>query len=166
MRQAVLLTVFALVGPVAATADVVRHDSIPEPYRGTWAGTAGAESEKSVIVLSARRYVSREVSCSVEWVSQTPGARGSIYSAHLQCVDPAEKAGKKTVSNLIIRPDSTNQIAVGREFMSLKVFRRCSAAPRGRSDRLLSEDTDSDESGVGSGTECRTDEGDVNSSSR
>jgi hypothetical protein len=39
---------------------------------------------------------------SVDWVSQTAGVRGSIYSAHLQCVSPLEKANAKTVANLTI----------------------------------------------------------------
>src|ERR1700757_2585238 len=126
MRKAAILTVFAVFVSEAATADVVRHGSIPESYRGTWVAGAGTEPEKSVIVLSAKTYVSREAICSVDWVSQTAGARGSIYSAHLQCFNPAERTGDKTLSTLIIWPDNDNQIAVGREFTSLRIFYRCS----------------------------------------
>jgi hypothetical protein len=128
MRKVALLAVFALVASDVATADVVRHGSIPEAYRGTWMADAGTEPEKSVIVLSAKMYVSREASCSVNWVSQTAGARGSIYSAHLRCFNPADRAGKKTVSNLIIWPHDINQIAAGPDFTKLAIFHRCSAA--------------------------------------
>jgi hypothetical protein len=128
MRKVALLAAFASVASDVATADVVRHGSVPEAYRGTWMAGTGTEPEKSVIVLSAQTYVSREASCSVNWVSQTAGARGSIYSAHLQCFNPADRAGKKTVSNLIIWPHDINQIAAGPDFTKLTIFHRCSAA--------------------------------------
>ena len=117
MRQIALLTVIYMVMSDVATADVVRHGSIPERYRGTWVG-----AEESVIVLSANSYVSREANCSVKWVSQTAGARGSIYSAHLHCFSPAARAG--VTSDLIIRPENIDQIAVGPNFKNLRVFRR------------------------------------------
>jgi hypothetical protein len=119
MRPIALLTVFSMVISDVAAADVVRHGSIPEQYWGTWVG-----AEESVIVLSANSYVSREMNCSVKWVSQTAGARGSIYSVHLQCVSPAGRAGTKVASDLIIWPEKIDQIAVGPDFKSLRVFRR------------------------------------------
>jgi hypothetical protein len=119
MLQIALLTVFTMVMSGVAIADVVRHSSIPERYWGTWVG-----AEESVIVLSAKSYVSREANCNVAWVSITAGARGSIYSAHLLCTGPAGRAGTRMTSNLIIRPDNTDQIAVGPDFKSLRVFRR------------------------------------------
>ena len=51
------------------------------------------EPEKSVDLPSDRRNVTREQSCIVDWVSETPGAQGSILSAHLQCSGPPEGAG-------------------------------------------------------------------------
>jgi hypothetical protein len=119
MRKIALLTVFSMIVSDVATADVVRHSSIPEPYWGTWVG-----AEESVIMLSANSYVSREANCSVKWVSQTAGPRGSIYSAHLQCFNLAEGAGTTATSDLIIWPENNNQIAVGPDFKSLRVFRR------------------------------------------
>ena len=117
---------------------------------------AGTEPEKSVIVLSAKTYVSREASCSVNWVSQTAGARGSIYSAHLQCFNPADGAGNKTVSNLIIWPHDIDQIAAGPEFTKLMIFHRCSATRELPPDRFVSRDSNSDATEVGSEIECRS----------
>ena len=119
MRQIGLLAVISMFMSDVATADVVRHGSIPERYRGTWVG-----AEESIIVLSANSYVSREANCSVKWVSQTAGARGSIYSARLDCFSPAGRAGTTVSSDLIIWPENTDQIAVGPDFKNLRVFRR------------------------------------------
>jgi hypothetical protein len=154
MRKVALLAVFALVAADVATADVVRHGSIPEAYRGAWMAGAGPEPEKSVIVLSAQMYVSREASCSVNWVSQTAGARGSIYSAHLQCFNPADRAGQKTVSNLIIWPHDINQIAAGPDFTKLTIFHRCTATRQRPPDRIASGDSKLAATEVGSEIEC------------
>lgn len=156
MRKATLLAVLALVASEVATADVVRHGSIPEAYRGTWMAGAGTEPEKSVIVLSAKTYVSREARCSVNWVSQTAGARGSIYSAHLQCINSADGPGKKTASNLIIQPDGIDQIAAGPDFTKLMIFHRCSAPRQPPRDWLVSEDPNLAAAEPGSAIECRS----------
>jgi len=81
-------------------------------------------AEESVIVLSANSYVSREATCNVKWVSQTAGARGSIYSAHLHCFSAEGGAGTSVTSDVIIRPEDIDRIAVGPDFKSLRVFRR------------------------------------------
>jgi hypothetical protein len=127
MRNAVILAVFSMLVSRVATADVVRQGSIPESYAGMWIASAGTELDKSVIVLSAKTYVGPEANCSAGWVSQTAGARGSIYSAHLQCFNPSDRGGNKTVANLIIWPENINRIAVGPEFTRLRIFDRCSA---------------------------------------
>ena len=114
-----LLILFFMIMSDAATADVVRHSSIPERYWGTWVG-----AEESVFVLSAKSYVSPGANCSVEWVSQTAGARGSIYSARLHCFSPAGRAGTTATSDLIIWPENIDRIAVGPDFKNLRVFRR------------------------------------------
>ena len=119
MSRIAFLTVLSMLMSDVAIADVVRHGSIPERYRGTWVG-----AEESVIVLSANSYVSREANCSVKWVSQTAGARGSIYSARLHCFSPAGRAGTTVTSDLIIWPENIDQIAVGPNFKNLRVFRR------------------------------------------
>lgn len=126
MRQTLLLTLISMLISDVATADVVRHGSIPERYWGTWVG-----SEESVIVLSANSYVSQHENCSVKWVSQTAGARGSIYSAHLHCFSPAGRAETRVTSDLIIVPENIDQIAVGPDFKNLRLFHRLSSRETG-----------------------------------
>jgi hypothetical protein len=105
----------------------VRHTTIPESFWGRWApGTEVCKNaDKSVIVLSATTYVSSEANCTVDWVAETAGARGPIYSARIQCSNRAGKA-QRTISDLIILPRDANQISVGSEFGSLKIYQRCS----------------------------------------
>jgi len=126
MRQAALLAAISMVISGVGTADVVRHSSIPERYWGTWVG-----AEESVVVLSANSYVSHEANCSVKWVSQTAGARGSIYSAHLHCFSPAGRAETRVTSDLIIVPENIDQIAVGPDFKNLRLFHRLSPCETG-----------------------------------
>jgi hypothetical protein len=97
VRITVLMTALAILTPGVATADVVRHNVIPEAYRGTWIAGAGG-----VILLSADAYVGPGEKCSVGWVSQTAGAQGSIYATYLRCADPeneAETKGLRTSSS-------------------------------------------------------------------
>lgn len=133
MRKTALLALIAALVPHIAAAHVVRHNSIPESYVGSWAPDAGTckESDKSVIALSAKTYATSGAKCTVDWVSETPGSRGPIFSAHLQCSSPTAQPKKETVSNLIIRPQNDHQIAMGPDFASLKNYQRCSASEPG-----------------------------------
>jgi hypothetical protein len=118
-----------------ATAHVVRHDSIPDAFRGTWApGDVDCKDQKSVIVLSAKAYVGPAGNCAVDAVSETPGPEGSIFSARLQCPGAAGQA-KKT-ANLIFKSGDAGQVLMGSTFERLAAHRRCAtgsaaAAPRG-----------------------------------
>ena len=129
MRKFALLAFVSALAPQVVTADVVRHSSVPQTYRGTWAPSAGSceNTDKSAIVLSAKAYKGPAVSCAVKSVSKTPGRHGSVYSARLECSSRGVGAQKKTIVNLIIRPDSATQISAGPSFNSLKVYQRCSA---------------------------------------
>jgi len=126
MRGICLLALFAPLVPQAATAHVVRHNSVPEAYWGTWIPDTGACSadDKSAIVLTAKDYVGPAGKCSVDYVSETPAPKGAaIYSARLLC--PGTGAQKKVV-NLIFRSDAGGGISAGPTFASLKTHRRCS----------------------------------------
>jgi hypothetical protein len=122
----------AEMGPEKATVTLthggVRHTTIPESFWGSWApGTDVCKNaDKSVIVLSATTYVTPEANCTVDWVAETAGARGPVYSAHIQCSKRAGKA-QRTISDLIILPRNANQISLGSEFGTLKTYQRCSA---------------------------------------
>ena len=129
MRKFALLAFVSALAPQVVTADVVRHSSVPGNYRGTWAPSAGSckNTAKSAIVHSAKAYKGPAGSCVVKSVSKTPGGHGSVYSARLQCSSPGVGAQKKTIVNLIVRPNSATQISVGPSFNSLTVYQRCSA---------------------------------------
>src|SRR5271165_56798 len=107
-----------------AMADVVRRGSLPDSYGGAWMTTG---PDHIVIDLSPTTYADKEENCAVSWVSETPAARGPIYSAHLQCSRGSDQAGKSFQSDLIIWPKSSDEIAVGPGFQGLKIFRRCRA---------------------------------------
>ena len=130
MRSMALIALAAVLAPSIASAHVVRHSSIPQAYWGTWTvggGTCG-NADKTAVVLSAKAYVSPAGNCTVDSVSETPGEHSPTYSARLQCLAKAKAAQKKSVTNLIIRPDGVDQISVGPGFDRLIAYRRCGAS--------------------------------------
>jgi hypothetical protein len=123
-RTALVASIIVALAPQLAAADIVRHRNIPKAYQGTWA--TGAEScapEKGAIVLSERTYTSPSADCTVVYVDETAGPRGSTFSARLSCSDAAG-GGTKSAANLIIRPDRDG-IMVGPTFDSLVTYQRC-----------------------------------------
>ena len=131
MRTAILLMVIAAFAPQAAAArgGIKALDSIPDAYWGTWAPGICKDGDKQAIVLSAKAYAGPLGTCDVASVSEAPSPKGTIYSARLQCADPAQ-AQKKTPANLIIRPGDANQISVGPGFDSLRAYQRCPESTR------------------------------------
>jgi hypothetical protein len=92
---------------------VVRHDSIPETFRGTWApGDVDCKDQKSVIVLSAKPNMGSAGSCAVEAVSETPGPKEATFSARLRCPGAAGQA--KETANLIFKSGEAGQLAAHR----------------------------------------------------
>jgi hypothetical protein len=86
-----------------ATADVVRHATIPASLWGTWGfNLDDCNNADKIIVLSAKGRDSSEVKCTVDWVSETPGAR-------------------------VLMPTDASQVSVGPDFGSLKSYQRCPA---------------------------------------
>jgi hypothetical protein len=127
IRTALVLMAVVAVAPQVARAHVVRHNSVPEAYWGTWSpGAACSADDKSAIVLAAKTYVGPAGNCSVDYVSETATPKGSTYSARLLC--PGTGARKKTVANLIFRSDADGGISAGPTFESLKAHRRCSTS--------------------------------------
>src|SRR6516165_9992654 len=123
----VLPAVFALLIGQTATADVVRHATIPGSLWETWAlNLDDCNNADNVIVLSAKGRDSSEVKCTVDWVSETPGARGSIFSARLHCRRTANNSDN-TIANVILVPTDANQVSIGPDFNSLKSYQRCHA---------------------------------------
>jgi hypothetical protein len=126
MRNMSALVVIAALAPQIANAHVVRHNSIPEAYWGTWSTgeSACVDGDKAAMVLSAKAYVGPSGSCAVDYVSETASPKGAIFSARLLCPSPGA-AAKKTVVNLMFRSDGTDQVSFGPAFASLKAYRRC-----------------------------------------
>ncbi|OAF12989.1 hypothetical protein AYJ54_45450 [Bradyrhizobium centrolobii] len=126
MRKAIPLVILIAISSQAAIADVKRHGSIPETLQGSWAMSADAckIADKSAVALAAKTYTGPAGNCTVMWVSETAGPHGALYSARLRC--PNEDTQQKwSETNLVIRPDDTNQISVGPDFGSLKTYQRC-----------------------------------------
>jgi hypothetical protein len=113
----------------AAVADVKRHEFIPESLRGSWAPSTEVckDSDKSIVVVSAKTYSSSEANCTVVWVSETAAARGAVFSAHLLCSKPDKKASK-TQSDVILSSKDNNTISIGSRFSNLKDYQRCGTA--------------------------------------
>jgi hypothetical protein len=118
MRLIVLLAVITFLIPRAASAQLVRHNSIPEAYWGTWAPTDAncQDADKPSVALSEHSYESSTTSCVVKYVRR------------LQCTDRGAQAQTETIANLIIRPSDPDRIFMGAEFASLKLYRRCTKA--------------------------------------
>jgi hypothetical protein len=127
MRLTGLLAIITLVIPQVATAQFVRHNSIPDPYWGTWAPADATceDADKSSVTLSEHAYESSTTSCVVKYVRRTPGPKGPTCSARLQCSDRGGQAQAETIANLIIRPSDADRIFMGAEFASLRLFQRC-----------------------------------------
>jgi len=97
MRTVIALVCVLL--PGATLADSVRHLTVPERCWGTWApSTDLCRDDKSVFVVSAKGYVTSQANCTIQWLTETAGADGPIYSAHALL----EPSGKMLASNLSI----------------------------------------------------------------
>jgi hypothetical protein len=130
MRLSVSLAAITFLMPQVATAQFVRHNSIPEAYRGTWAPADAncQDASKSSIALSDHAYESSTSSCIVKYVRRTPGPKGPTCSARLQCTGGGGQAHTEAIANLIIRPSDPDRIFMGAEFASLKLYQRCAKA--------------------------------------
>jgi len=123
-------TLIALVSallPNAALADSVRHLSVPERLWGTWAPNAElCGDDKSKFVVSAKGYATSQATCTIQWVTETAGTAGPIYSALMRCTDPA-KPNELTEVNRIIVSNDREELSAGPDFQQLKTYRRCPA---------------------------------------
>jgi len=120
------LAAAAMVLSHAAPADVKRHSAFPEAFWGSWAPIEEDcdKAAKSLITLSGKRYVDSKATCNVGWVSETAGARGTNYSAHLQCPSTTDPT-QITVPDVVIIPAGVDQLSIGADFDSLKTYQRC-----------------------------------------
>src|SRR5262249_35843269 len=101
----------------------------PTPQRaGTLLGNLGTadlcRDDKSIIIVSAKGYVTAQATCMVQWVVATAGAGGSIYSAHMRC-SSLSTPEQKTELNRIIVPIDNDPLSTGVDFKDLKSYQRC-----------------------------------------
>jgi hypothetical protein len=125
MRILIAVASALLTGP--SLADSVRHLSVPERFWGTWAPNAElCRDKKSTIAVSSQGYETSQESCAVQWVTETAGRSGPIYSAHLRCT-MAATPDQKTELNRLIIPEENGQVSAGPDFNDLKTYARCPA---------------------------------------
>jgi len=125
MRMFIVVTSALLTGP--SLADSVRHLSVPERFWGTWAPNADLCRDKAAIIaVSSKGYETSQETCAVQWVTETAGRSGPIYSAHLRCT-MAATPDQKTELNRIIIPHESGQLSAGPDFDDLKTYARCPA---------------------------------------
>jgi hypothetical protein len=125
MRTVIVLLSALL--PSGSLADSVRHLSVPERFWGTWAPDVDlCGDHKAIFVVSAKGYVTSQASCTVQWVTETAGAGGSIYSAHMRCSNP-DAPDQITEMNRVIVPNDRGELSAGADFGQLKSYRRCPA---------------------------------------
>jgi hypothetical protein len=123
MRTVIVLVCLLLSG--VTLADSVRHLSVPERFCGTWApSTDLCRDDKSVFVVSAKGYVTSQANCTIQWLTETAGAEGPIYSAHMRCSNSAAPE-QTTEANRVIVPNDRGELSAGPDFRQLKVYRRC-----------------------------------------
>ena len=125
MRAAILLAIIAAFVSHPAVSYVVRHTAVSAPLQGTWAATGDdcKHADRSIII-SDKTYIDLDKSCGVLWVAETAAARGSSYSAHLQCSSPAAES-QKFIDNVVILAKDANHLSMGSDFSKLKVVQKC-----------------------------------------
>jgi hypothetical protein len=94
---------------------------------GTWAPSAElCRDKKSIIAVSPQGYETSQESCAIQWVTETAGRSGPIYSAHMRCTMTATPDQKTELNRLII-PQEDGQVSAGPDFNDLKSYQRCPA---------------------------------------
>jgi hypothetical protein len=130
LREEIMRTLIALVSMVlsgSSLADSVRHLQVPERFWGTWARSPDlCRDKKSIIVVTEKGYVTPEASCEIQWLTETAGGSGPIYSAHMRCTSLAAP-DEKTELNRIILPKEGGQLSAGPDFQNLTHYQRCPA---------------------------------------
>ena len=123
----ILMTLVSVALSAPSLADTVRHLSVPERFWGTWAPSPDlCRDRKATVVVSEKGYVTSEASCEIQWLTETAGGSGPIYSAHMRCSNLAAP-DEKTELNRIILPKEAGQLSAGPDFRNLTHYQRCPA---------------------------------------
>jgi hypothetical protein len=124
-RGAGIVLLVAFLSSPAMAGDV-RHLTIPKAVWGTWALKPDQCTANDASLISIREGggTGPEDNCAVEYVVETAGAAGPIYSAHMMCTekDNPAKSGSKA---FIVIPRGDDSISIGSDFDNLKTYSRC-----------------------------------------
>lgn len=131
MRLAGLVLVASGAAVGSAAADEIRHTAFMGTLIGTWAQSADQCDKGNKITVSPSSYSGPDGNCAVEVIVETPGSKGPNYSVRGRCTPPDQAQNQQTphVVNVIMRPDSADQISIGSSFEDLKPYQRCPAKP-------------------------------------
>lgn len=110
-------------GPVSGHG--VRHSTVPQTLQGIWSPAGACGGAEEAIVLEAKSYKTAAESCTVDYVSETPGRQGPIFSARLLCEGAQAQGGRSSARDLIIRADGTGRISLGATFADLAPYQLC-----------------------------------------
>ena len=126
MRIACVILAISALTSQAAFSDEIRRTAFASTLLGTWARTIELcdMKDESNIVISEKRYIGSDKNCSVQVIVETAGALGPNYSVRALCADQSDPS-KTNIANLIIRPQNSDRISVGKAFDELKSYHRC-----------------------------------------
>jgi hypothetical protein len=111
-----------------ALAGEVRHLTIPKAVWGTWAPKPDqCSNDPSLISIREGGGTGPEHNFAVEYVVETAGAAGQIYSAHMMCTEK-DNTAKSSNKAFIIIPRGDDSMSVGSDFDNLKTYNRCPKA--------------------------------------
>ncbi|MFE1601229.1 hypothetical protein [Methylobacterium sp. ID0610] len=116
-----------LVASHAATADIKRHRAVPETFWGQWvpAGQSCINNDQPALSITASDYARADSRCTIDWVDETAGRAGPIYSAHMRC--STGESPQPSIANLILVSRESNVVSLGPDFKSLQSYQRCQA---------------------------------------
>jgi hypothetical protein len=109
-----------------ANADEIRHPEFSEAVLGAWAPTGAScdAKDKAGVTIAKTGYSTADGHCTVRWIVETAGSLGPNYAVHAKCDGAAEPA-KTDVANVILRPEGSDRVSIGKSFEDLKPYRRC-----------------------------------------
>ena len=126
-RSTLIALLLAVLWSPAMAGDV-RHLTIPKAVWGAWAPQPDqCANDASLISIREGGGTGPEDNCAVEYVVETAGASGPIYSAHMMCTEKDNPA-KSSSRAFIVIPRGDDRMSVGSDFDNLKTYYRCPKA--------------------------------------
>lgn len=126
VKFSALIAGISLAALQAANGDEIRHTKFSSALLGTWAPSQELcrAKDNSSITISETRFSSSDGHCSLQWVVERAAARGVTYGVHARCVDPS-LPDKASAVDLILWPQGSDRISIGKSFDDLKIYQRC-----------------------------------------